>query len=85
MGISRPEVAEAWVPKLRGPSRSIPANARFYFTELGWEKVGRHVVAAAQRSGQRYRIISVKHSAVHVVWRDRLEVAAQPKKEVGMT
>ena len=81
VGVSHPEVVEAWFDHLRGPARSIPRNSRFYFTEAGWEKVGRHVSAACRKTGQRYRVIAVKHREVAVCWEDRhtgLEVAAQP-------
>ena len=85
MGVAHSEVINAWFDKLRGPGkrRDIPRNARFYFTELGWDEVGRKVVEACQQVGQEYRVIKVKEEAVNVVWRDRhygLEVAAQPKK-----
>ena len=84
LGISLTPVALAWIDKLRGAERSIPANARFYFTEKGWAEVGRAVVTACGQSGQDYRIIRIKENEVHVVWRDAhtgFEVAAQPKKE----
>ncbi len=83
MGIAFAPVVDAWIGKLRGPFRTIPHNARFYFTEAGWREVGRPVVKACRRSGQDYRIIAVKEKAVAVVWRDEhtgYEVAAQPKK-----
>src|ERR1700722_7352299 len=70
-------IGEATI-KLRGPRCTIPRNAKFYFTELGWREVGRKVIQACQRVGQDYRIIKVKERHVHVVWRDRysgLEVA----------
>lgn len=78
------EVIDAWIYQLRGPSRSIPSNAKFYFTEKGWKEVGRNVVKACQRVGQEYRIIKVKEKSVNVVWRDKhteYEVACQPKRK----
>jgi hypothetical protein len=83
MGLSLTGVAEAWVDKLRGPDRSLPANARFYFTEKGWAEVGRSVIQACGQTGQDYRVIRIKEKEVNVVWRDMhtgYEVAAQPKK-----
>ena len=74
-------VIESWVHDLRGPFRSIPRNSRFWFTESGWAVVGRRVVTALGRAGQRYRVVAVKENAINVVWRDRFtgyEVAAQP-------
>ncbi len=74
---------DAWIHALRGPSGSLPRNAKFYFTELGWREVGRRVIKAAQSEGARYRVVTVKEDTVSVVWRCRAtgyEVAAQPKK-----
>jgi hypothetical protein len=80
--ISWPEVADAWVDDLLGPSRStLPPNCRFYFTEKGWREVGRNVVAAARRTSQEYRVIAIKETDAQVVWRDKVrgyEVAVQP-------
>jgi hypothetical protein len=76
------EVLDAWIDDLAGPSRSsLPSNCRFYFTEKGWREVGRKVVAAAQRTGQEYRVVAIKETDAQVVWRDRVrgyEVAVQP-------
>jgi len=74
------QVIEAWFEKLNGPGRRIiPRNAKFYFTEPGWQAVGRHVVTACQQVGQEYRVIKIKETEVNVVWRDEYEAAAQPK------
>ncbi len=74
------KVIEAWFEKLNGPGqRSIPRNTKFYFTESGWQKVGRHVITACQQVGQEYRVIKIKENEVNVVWRDEYEVAAQPR------
>jgi hypothetical protein len=78
------EIADAWIFKLRGSSRSLPYNARFYFTEKGWREIGRNVIAACQRTRQRYRIIAIKEADAQVCWRDRhddYEVAIQPKRK----
>jgi hypothetical protein len=78
------ELEEAWIYKLVGPDRTLPANCRFYFTERGWREVGRHVIAAAQRAGQAYRIMKIKETDAQVVWRDKVrgyEVAVQPPRK----
>jgi hypothetical protein len=83
MGQSDETVIDAWIDKLRGPSRSLPRNAFFWFTEKGWREVGRAVIRACIASGQSYRVIRIKENEVDVVWRDKftgLEVAAQPKR-----
>jgi hypothetical protein len=86
--VSPPEVADAWIDDLLGPSRSsLPANSRFYFTEKGWREVGRKVVAAAKRTGQDYRVVSIKETDAQVVWRDKVrgyEVAVQPPSKRRM-
>jgi len=90
LGSSPEAVADVWINKLRGPYKksggNIPRNAKFYFTELGWQEVGRKVVEACQRSRQDYRVVKVKEESVNVVWRNRhygYEVAAQPRKRIG--
>lgn len=72
----------SWTKKLRGPrNKSIPQNTRFFFTEKGWQAIGRHTVARCKESGQEVRVIAVKEDSVNVVWGDEFEVAAQPKKQ----
>jgi hypothetical protein len=75
-------VLDAWIDDLIGPARSsLPPNCRFYFTEKGWREVGRNVVAAAQQTGQEYRVIAIKETDAQIVWRDKVrgyEVAVQP-------
>lgn len=83
MSASHMEIVDAWIHHLLGSRRTLPSNARFYFTEKGWRVVGRPVITACQQMGQRYRIIKVKESALDVCWRDRhddYEVALQPRK-----
>jgi hypothetical protein len=77
-------VYDAWMDSLRGPAHSIPRNAKFYFTERGWRRIGCKVVEACQQAGHEYRVIRIKECEVDVVWRDShydLEVAAQPRKK----
>lgn len=80
--VAWPEVMDAWIDDLLGPSRSsLPPNCRFYFTEKGWREVGRKVAAAARRTSQEYRVIAIKETDAQVVWRDKVrgyEVAVQP-------
>lgn len=83
MGLSHMDVADAWIYDLRGPKRTIPSNCKFYFTELGWDKIGRNVVKACMKNNQEYRVIAIKETDAQVVWRDKYtqyEVAIQPKK-----
>jgi hypothetical protein len=78
MGVTTEEVVDAWIEKLSAPKSAIPSNARFYFTELGWREIGKHVVAACQRSGQQYRVITIKENAIDVVYQDEYQIAGQP-------
>ena len=80
-------VIEAWIYHLRGPwgrrSGKIPKNARFYFTEKGWDSVGKFVIKECIKAKQEYKIIKVKENSVNVIWEDSYtgyEIAAQPKK-----
>ena len=80
MACGEEKVVDAWFEKLSGPGRrNIPRNAKFYFTESGWQEVGRRVIIACQQVGQAYRVLKIKENEVNVVWRDVHEVAAQPK------
>jgi hypothetical protein len=87
MSVVSGPVPEAWWEILRGPARaSLPPNCRFYFTERGWREVGRNVVAAAQQTGQEYRVVAIKETDAQVVWRDKnldYEVAVQPPSKRG--
>lgn len=78
------EIADAWIYDLRGPKRNIPSNTRFYFTELGWKKIGRNIVKACIKHKQEYRVIAIKETDAQIVWRDKYtdyEVAVQPKRK----
>lgn len=85
MGLQHEDVADAWIFDLRGPKRrGLPHNCRFYFTELGWDKVGRNVVKACIKNNQEYRVIAIKETDAQVIWRDKYtqyEVAVQPKRK----
>ena len=57
-------------------------RARFYFTEAGWEKVGKAVVANAQREGRVVKVIRRKNPAAsQIVYQDALQVAIIPLKQ----
>ena len=54
-------------------------RARFWFTEAGWEKYGRDVMADAMRSGRVYRLLRRKNPpGSAVVYRDKWQVAVLP-------
>lgn len=65
--------------------RGLPApaltnkRARFYFTELGWHKVGQHVYAEAKRRGHVVSVLRrAEPKASQVVYRDEWQVAILP-------
>lgn len=59
-------------------------RARFYFTERGWERVGRHVVAEAGRLGHVVKVVRRKEPEVsRVVYEDELQVALLPMTRAG--
>lgn len=80
MTICNAEVAGAWIDDLPGPKKRLYKNCKFFFTERGWNEIGRNVVAACLSSGQRYRVISVKERSVDVIYGDKYQVAVRPLK-----
>jgi len=81
MGISTLEVCDAWIDWLGSPRKRIHKNCRFYFTERGWDEIGRKVIAACIASGQEYRVLRVKERLVDVVYRDEHQVAVRPRRK----
>ncbi len=77
-GTTTEEVSDTWVHRLPSPKPSIHRNARFYFTEIGWDEIGRDVIAACQRTGQRYRVLAIKENALDIIFQDEFQVAGQP-------
>ena len=54
-------------------------RARFYFTEKGWNKVGRFVTCEAQKKGFVMKVIRRKNPAAsQIVYRDGLQVSLLP-------
>lgn len=64
---------------LPGPSRLRNKRARFYFTERGWRKVGRHVAAAAKQRGHTIKVIRRKNpNPSQIAYEDELQLALLP-------
>lgn len=62
-------------PRLSNP------RARFYFTEKGWQKYGRHVYAAALYQGHAVRVIRRKNPArSQIAYQDEFQVAILPQR-----
>jgi hypothetical protein len=81
MGPQTPEVSAAWQLDLDMPRRDVHKNARFYFTEAGWDRFGRAIVAAARESGQRIRVLRTKEKDVDALYRDEWQVMVRPKRK----
>ena len=75
--------ANIWVlplGELVGPNISN-RRARFYFTERGWQKVGRLAAAEARRRGHVVKVIRRKQPRrSQIVYRDDLQVAILPRR-----
>jgi hypothetical protein len=57
-------------------------RARFYFTERGWDEVGRYVASEARGKGFLMRVIRRKNpEASQIVYRDAFQVALLHSKE----
>jgi hypothetical protein len=66
------------VPKTRNP------RLRYYFTEVGWRVVGRHVAAEARRLGHNVKVIRHKNPlASQVSYRDEYQVAMLENRKPG--
>ena len=79
--VDRPEGIWGMLPReLPGPSISN-RRARFYFTELGWQRIGRFVATNAGRRGYVVKVIRRKQpSRSQIVYRDDLQVAILPRR-----
>jgi hypothetical protein len=59
-------------------------RARFYFTERGWRKVGRHVTAEARRLGHVVKVIRRKEpERSQIIYRDPLQLAILAQKSLA--
>lgn len=58
-------------------------RARFYFTEKGWQTVGRYVAAEARRLEHHVQVLKHKNpEPSRIVYADRLQLAVLPDKKV---
>ncbi|MEN9936179.1 MAG: hypothetical protein RLZZ387_2758 [Chloroflexota bacterium] len=79
-------LAGAFVAGVGGFDLTMPrvtnSRARFYFTDAGWEQVGKGVAANARREGRVVKVIRRKNPhPSQIVYRDALQVAIVPLKE----
>jgi hypothetical protein len=69
-----------WALKLPVPPVTN-TRARFYFTELGWRKIGRLLASEAKRRGHLVQVIRRKNPRrSQVVFADKLQLAILPSK-----
>jgi hypothetical protein len=55
--------------------------ARFYFTERGWQAVGRHVAAEARRLGHQVQVLKQKDpEPSRIIYTDQLQLAILPPR-----
>jgi hypothetical protein len=55
-------------------------RARFYFTEEGWKRFGRNIVAIARKKGRAVRVIRRKNPhKSQIVYQDVYQVAILPR------
>jgi hypothetical protein len=72
-----------WALHLPAPDFDNP-RARFWFTEAGWDKVGREVVAEGRRRGYVIKVIRRKNPRrSQIVYRDAWQVALLPLRADG--
>lgn len=58
-------------------------RTRFYFTEKGWQEVGKAIAARARREHRMIRILRRKNPLPsQIVFEDNLQVAILPRKDV---
>jgi hypothetical protein len=70
----------AWA-QMNSPRRPVNKNARFYFTEEGWQRYRRKTIEVCQQVGQRYRVLRIKENSGDVVYRDEFQVAVRPRRK----
>jgi len=77
------QVHAAWIDMVvpRKRQRHTQKNCRYFFTEAGWNRHGRAVVAACLATGQPYRVLAVEEHEVDVLYHDALQVAVRPKRK----
>ena len=69
-----------WELHLPAPGITNP-RARFWFTERGWDRVGRHLVREGRRRGYVIKVIRRKNPRrSQIVFADTLQVAILPEK-----
>lgn len=67
-------------PQLHIQYRGHRRSVKFYFTEEGWYKIGRHLLGEAKKAGMAVQVISVKERNIDIYYRDRYQVAGRIKK-----
>jgi hypothetical protein len=72
------DIIGAWI-EMPAPRKMVRKNGRFYFTEKGWDKYGRKVVAACMKHGYEYRVLATEEHDVDVIYEDDIQVVIRPK------
>lgn len=68
---------------LKEPEITNP-RARFFFTEAGWQRVGRYVAAEARQDGHVVRVLRQKNpDPSRIIYQDELQLAILPGRRDG--
>lgn len=78
MGLSPVSIADAW-GWMNVPKKRLRKNCRFYFTEKGWDLIGRSVIKACLKEKQKYRVIAIKENSIDIFYKDDVQVAVRTK------
>lgn len=69
-----------WEMHLPAPDLSNP-RVRFYFTKLGWRKIGRLMASAGKKRGYLVKVIRRRTpQRSQIVYRDKLQMTILPDK-----
>jgi hypothetical protein len=67
---------------LPAPKKFANVKAHFYFTQFGWNQIGRHVAAELQRHKYEIRVQREKHPSLsQIAYKDVYQVALLPPSE----
>jgi hypothetical protein len=57
-------------------------EGKCYFTERGWDEVGRKVIGILKKYKAAFRVLTVKEKEFEVMFEDRVQVVLRPRKAV---
>jgi hypothetical protein len=66
---------------LKAPELDRQRSLRFYFTEKGWNKIGRIVLSNILANNGQCRVLKVKENSIDPLYKDEYQVATRPRKK----